>query len=340
MRPIRLGPNQPAARFYRGGAQIAAFRRQSEPAQEFTPEDWVGSVTTVFGETDLGLSRLGPDRLLVETISADPTAWLGADHVQRWGANPALLVKLLDAGERLPVHLHPHRGFAERHLGLVHGKAEAWVLLAPAEIHLGWRRDVDSGELATWVEQQDITAMLAAMHPVEVQPGDAVYVPPGCPHAIGAGAFLVEVQEPTDLSILLEWRGFALDGPRDGHLGLGFETALGAVDLHATTDVGLDQLMVRADDGEPRGSRLPSAAAEYFRVEQHALADGELDAGYSVLVVLAGAGPLISASSGWEAVDLTAGDTVLVPYAAGDLVTTGSGQLLRCRPPVRPGDAD
>jgi mannose-6-phosphate isomerase len=97
IRPIRLGPNQPHDRFYRGGDQIAAFRRLAE-VRPYTPEDWVASVTTLFGEKALGLTRLEHGGLLVDDIAADPVAWLGPDHVGRWGDDPCLLVKLLDAG--------------------------------------------------------------------------------------------------------------------------------------------------------------------------------------------------------------------------------------------------
>ena len=41
-----------------------------------------------------------------------PRRWLGPEHVARFGADPGLLVKLLDAGQRLPVHFHPGRAFA------------------------------------------------------------------------------------------------------------------------------------------------------------------------------------------------------------------------------------
>ncbi|WP_231560250.1 hypothetical protein [Microbacterium hominis] len=44
------------------------------------------------------------------------------------------LVKLLDAGQRLPVHAHPDDAFAAAHLGRAHGKAEAWYILS-----VSWR---------------------------------------------------------------------------------------------------------------------------------------------------------------------------------------------------------
>src|SRR3712207_7675257 len=39
-------------------------------------------------------------------------------------------------------------------------------------------------------------------------PGDAIFVPAGTPHAIGDGVLIVELQEPSDMSVLLEWEGF------------------------------------------------------------------------------------------------------------------------------------
>ena len=48
MKPILLPANQPPARFYQGGARIAEFRG-SHDAEPNTPEDWVGSTTSVRG---------------------------------------------------------------------------------------------------------------------------------------------------------------------------------------------------------------------------------------------------------------------------------------------------
>src|SRR5439155_22539568 len=116
--PFLLGPN-PIHGFYRGGAAIARFR--GVPLDDdHAPEDWVGSTTAVFGEDTLGLSVLGDGSLLRDAVAADPEAFLGPEHVARYGADTMLLVKLLDAGERLPVHYHPADAFARSH-GFAHG---------------------------------------------------------------------------------------------------------------------------------------------------------------------------------------------------------------------------
>ena len=121
--PIVLGPNQPA-HFYLGGAGIARFRGIPQPS-EYSPEDWIGSTTSMFSRPGVGLTRLPDGSTLKSAIAAAPEEFLGPDHVARFGADPALLVKMLDTGQRLLVHFHPDRDFAGRHLGSRYGKTEA-----------------------------------------------------------------------------------------------------------------------------------------------------------------------------------------------------------------------
>ena len=94
-------------------------------------------------------------------------------------------------------------------------------------MHLGFARDVGADELAAWVEAQDVDAMIGAMNRLPVAAGDAIYVPAGLAHVIGEGILLLELQQPTDLSMLLEWRG-VVDSERDAFLGLAVAEALDA----------------------------------------------------------------------------------------------------------------
>lgn len=324
LRPVRLPANQPP-RFYRGGAAIAALR--GDEPKEFGPEDWVASCTTLHGEHAAGLTTLPSGELLRDAVAAHPGNWLGDEHVATFGADPALLVKLLDAGQRLPVHCHPSDEFAATHYDSRYGKTEAWIVVdaAPgANVHLGFAADVTADTVADWVARQDSAAMLAALNPVTVEPGDAVFVPAGVPHAIDAGAFIVELQQPTDLSVTLEWQNF-LDDDAGGHLGIGFETALGCVDRRGWAD-RLDELVHRNGSatelfGHPK----------FFRAER--LRGGtSLDASFGVLVVLAGTGVLRTEKAG--EVPLTKGATYVVPHAAGESTVDGELSAIRCLPPV------
>lgn len=321
--PIVLPANQPADRFYAGGAQIAELRGTSHDGSN-TPEDWVASTTCLFGEQSLGLTRLTSGQYLRDAVASDPSAWLGAEHAARWGADTKLLTKLLDAGQRLPVHVHPDGAFAGRHLGRAHGKTEAWLVLRPGTVHLGLRHEVPTAELARMVAEQDTDALLGALHAVDVAAGDAVFVPSGFPHAIGEGILVVEVQEPEDLSILLEWEGFALEPNASLDLGLGFELALRATDMRVRTSEEIEALVVRGGDG----SAMPEAAAPYFRA--HWVGAGPLEQSFAVVVVLEGDGTL-----DWEggSLEVGRGDTLVIPHATAATLT-GDIRVAWCRPPA------
>ena len=83
------------------------------------------------------------------------------------------------------------------------------------------------------VEKEDTTGLINSLNKRTVKAGEGILVPAGIPHAIAEGIFILELQEPTDFSILLEWEGFAVDGLKDGHLNLGFDLALQALNLDA-----------------------------------------------------------------------------------------------------------
>jgi mannose-6-phosphate isomerase len=332
--PVVLDPNQPP-QFYRGGAGIARFRGTPQPSQ-YAPEDWVGSTTSIFSRPGVGLSRLGSGETLRDAIARAPEAFLGLDHVARHGADPALLVKLLDTGERLVVHFHPGRDFAARHLGSRYGKTESWIILdAQPEscVYLGFKADADPGVIRRWVDDQDTAAILDSLNKVPAAGGDTWLVPAGVPHAIGAGITLVELQEPTDFSILLEWAGFPIDGPRDGHLGLGFDLALTALDVSGWDPGRLEALRTSRPDAAERPGvtrLLPARADAFFRAERvDTAAPVTFEPGYAILVVVSGEGRLAYPAG---TLPVRGGATILLPYAAGPVTFEGRFQALRCRP--------
>lgn len=298
----------------------------------------------MFGADRAGLSALPDGRLLRDAIAADPVAYLGEAHTAEHGTDCALLVKLLDAGERLPVHSHPDQAFARSHLGLAHGKTEAWLIVETRGEHptvwLGFREDVDPDVLAVLVDRQDRATMLDALNELTVAPGDCFFVPAGLPHAIGEGLLVVELQEPSDLSILLEWAGFDIDGRRDGHLGLGFEIALQNVRHAGVRGHELAELkrQLAAAPEERPGARtlLPPEASSFFRAERIRPAPAvSLEAAFSILVVVDGDGRLDTEGG---TVTLSRGESLLVPHSAGPGELTGSVDVIRCLPPAPNGD--
>jgi mannose-6-phosphate isomerase len=305
----RLTPTR-VYRFYQGGLLIDRLRGEAEHDTDH-PEDWVGSITAANNpgrdEPEAGLSRLADGRLLRDAIVADPQGWLGPAAAT---GTTGVLVKLLDAAQRLPVHAHPSRAFASEHLGSPFGKTEAWIVLATREEHadvwIGLREPVDAATYRAWIEAQNLDALLGSLHRVPVRAGDVIYVPAGVPHSIGAGVLIAELQEPTDFSIVCEWQGYPID-PDDTHLGMGWDVALGAFDLGAH---------------EPVRS-LPEEAREFFWADDDPSPAGR----FAIWIVTGGEGEI-------DGMPARAGDTLAVPAAVNDVAVTGGLKILRCLGPA------
>lgn len=330
--PIKLPANQ-FDHFYKGGNRIGKLR--NGPGGPMRPEEWLGSTTTRFGSTNQGLTLLEDGTTLRESVSTNPESWLGKAHVNRFGASIEILVKLLDPDQRLPVHYHPNRKFAKDHLSLKHGKTEAWIILeapAGASVGLGFSKELKKPEVSKMVEALDSDGLLASLQKFEVKAGDTVFVPAGTPHAIGAGIFVLELQEPTDLSALLEWNDFAVDGIKDGHLGLGFDTVLDALRYtpiekdEASKLVFSNRLFSNSDQ-----SVFTAVADPYFRADYLAGNNSKIEAGFSIMLVLEGNGNIAFENS--SAITAVKGDAILIPHNAGSWTLTGASGVV-CRPPL------
>jgi mannose-6-phosphate isomerase len=306
--PRRLTPTR-VYRFYRGGLLIDRMRGETG-ADTDSPEDWVGSVTQASNpgrdEPLAGLSQLDDGALLRDAIGADPEGWLGPDAAR---GSTGVLVKLLDAAERLPVHFHPDRVFASEHFGSAFGKTEAWIVLATrgeeSEVWIGMRERVDRDTYRGWIDRQDRARLLNSLHRLPVRAGDVIFVPAGTPHAIGAGALIAELQEPTDFSIVCEWEGFPI-APDDSHLGLGWDIALEALDLEAHAPA----------------LGLPNEARAFFWADEQAEPAGR----FAVWIVLDGSGTI-------DGQPACRGDCLAVPAAADRIDVDGDLRVLRCLGP-------
>jgi mannose-6-phosphate isomerase len=187
------------------------------------------------------------------------------------------------------------------------------------------------------VARHDSDALVASLQRREVRTGDAIVVPAGVPHAIDAGILVLELQEPTDLSVLLEWDGFAVDGDRDGHLGLGYPTVVEAL---RRDPLPADELagLVRSTGltgGEAR-SIFPPAADGYFRADLLP-GRGAVAPGFAIALVVDGSGELRFTDA--DVLTVARGDAVVIPWAAGRWEAAGA-DVVACRPPLPAAAAD
>lgn len=334
MNPVLLPPN-PVQHFYRGGDRIAALRG-IEPETDHQPEEWLGATVSRFGTPDTGLAVTADGAPLRDLVTADPAAWTGPGSGADAG-DVGLLVKLLDARQRLPVHVHPDRAFATSHLDCPYGKTEAWFVLdtePDSAVHLGWNTDLDRAELDRRRDAQDSEWMLAHMNRVVVREGMGILVHAGTAHAIDGGIFVAEVQEPTDFSILLEW-SVTTSTREESHLDLGFDAVMPAVSADRLAPEQLAALI--SDAGTtPAGPRfrslLPAAADPFFRLWDAAVAGNvstERPAGFGVVLVQEGEGELVGASG---RIAVSHGQAFAVPHAFGAWHLAGDARVLVAEP--------
>jgi len=107
-----------------------------------------------------------------------------------------LLIKILDAQDKLSLQVHPPENVAKRLGG--EPKSEFWYVAAAdadAELFLGFRQSITRD---SFVETLRKGTVIDYVHRIAVQSGDAVFLPAGRVHAIGAGSLLIEIQQNSD----------------------------------------------------------------------------------------------------------------------------------------------
>lgn len=222
-------------RMYLGGGRIDEFCGVSTDVLDGVPrpEDWLASTTQAFnGAVEIsgeGLGRLEDGRLVKDVAGELP-----------------ILVKLLDSDERLVIQAHPTVPCAKQLFNSRVGKTECWYFLpgtAPdACVYLGFKPGVTRQMWRGAFEAQK--GLLDMLHCIPVSSGDFVFVDGGVPHAIGAGCFMVELQEPSDLMVVAE--RFTPSGRRipdaKMHGGVGWERMF---DVYEYEDIDYEEVCRR-----------------------------------------------------------------------------------------------
>jgi len=354
--PFELLPNR-VWRTYSGGMLLDRIEGTAQPADGHFPEDWVGSATRAVNprretlvDEGVGSARTvdGRVRSMERIFGADPVAAMGATHVEAFGPQPQLLVKLLDSAMRLHVQAHPSVTWAMQHLDSTSGKTEAWWILESREpdpwVYLGFQRPPTPEAWRDIVDRQDIDAMTACFDRVPVSPGDVLLIEGGVPHAIGPGLLMVEIQEPTDYVVRCEYAHGGVQLPESARtMGLGLDRVLDLFDYTpypvdtvaerfgprprtiGRTDSGCEQVLLEA----PQTDRV-----EARRIRTTGAMDLALDGRFSILVVLAGTG---SITADGTALPLEPWTRVFLPAAVGSATLDGRMDVARCMPP-KPAD--
>jgi mannose-6-phosphate isomerase len=317
-----------------GGSEIGCFKKlnvqESGIGESWEVAEVSGSVSIVANGYLKGIS-------LTELIKEEPEALLGKLVYHRFGRKFPLLVKFIDAEADLSIQVHPNDQLAqERHHSF--GKTEMWYVIGSkpgSRLVSGFSKQIDSDEYARRIADDSIEEVLQRF---EVKPGDVFFLPAGRVHAIGAGLFIAEIQQSSDIT----YRLYDYNRKDAGGKGRELHTELAkeAIDYRLYDD--LKTAYKPVENGV-----TPLVSCPYFTtnrihlnaaeaVEQTDLPDSaskvaELDRDYSdidsfiIYCCMGGEGQILC---GDQNMSLKQGETVLLPASLEGTILSTTSELL------------
>jgi mannose-6-phosphate isomerase len=240
--------------------------------------------------------------------------WLMENHAAEilGGAKPAaqnrfpLLCKILDAREKLSLQVHPPANKAAELGG--EPKTEMWFVAAAtpgAELFAGLKRGVTR---AVFEKKISDGSVAECFHRVPVRAGDAMFLPSGRVHAIGAGLVIFEIQQNSDTTYrVFDWNRTGLDGkPRELHIA----QSLASIDFN-DFEPALAQDKFTGNDATRRRSLVSDPLFNVEAWKLNAGAGGLLKPGkLQIIAVTTGE---IEIRGGLISVTLSAGRFCLIP---------------------------
>lgn len=221
-----------------------------------------------------------------------------------------LLIKILDANDKLSVQVHPNDDYASR-MGLGQGKTEAWYVLQAkpgAKIIYGLKAGTTKADFVRAMDKN----IFSVLQTVPVKTGDMIYVPAGRVHALCGGIVVYEVQQTSDITYrIYDYDRVGADGQTRR---LEVDKAITVINFNERVDWNFTKTVIKSP---------------CFSIEK-VIVDDQLrlhTAGqFVILCVISGTGEILSAA-GRETVG--PGETLLIPACLGAFSIFGKLEFLK-----------
>lgn len=300
-----------------GGDKIISFKQLNDTRTE-VGESW--EISAVEGSESIVAE--GPDKgmTLTEVLSKYREELLGEANYARFGVKFPLLVKFIDARQDLSIQVHPSDELAKkRHNSM--GKTEMWYVIGAdkgAKLRSGFSEQITPKEYKDRVYNNTITEVLQEY---DIQPGDVFFLPAGRVHSIGAGAFIAEIQQTSDVTYRIYDfdRKDAKGNARELHTDLARE----AINFEVLDDYRTQYDVV---ENEP----IELVACPYFTTSLYDMTEeitcdySELDS-FVIFVYVEGSCTLYDNEK--NEVSFKAGETVLMPASTQEVTIVPNGKV-------------
>lgn len=238
-----------------------------------------------------------------------------------------ILIKLIDADDKLSVQVHPDDEYAAANEKDVRGKTEAWYIIDcddDAELIYGFKEDISKEEFRSAIENG---TLLDKVNRAKVHPGDVAFISAGTLHAIGKGILLAEVQQSCNTTYrVFDYNRTGLDGkPRELHI----DKAVDVTECTAPNGTLSPEGMPVKHDGY---TSILLSECPYFTmttIDVDALySDNADDTSFVSLVVLDGEGTI---RCGNDERAFRKGDSIFIPASSGSYYVSGKAKILHTK---------
>lgn len=213
-----------------GGEDIVRLKKASNYST--IGESW--EISAVPGDETLVAEGQHQGQTLRQLIAQYGEQLVGKANFERYGKDFPLLIKFISASQPLSIQVHPDNEMAQRIEDKPYGKTEMWYVVdthPKADLYLGFRQDLNAD---SYLAHLNDGTLLDTLNHVQTQPGDSFFIRAGQIHSIGAGNFIIEIQQASDLT----YRVYDFDRTDDNGQTreLHTEKAVQALDFKAKAD--------------------------------------------------------------------------------------------------------
>lgn len=286
-----------------GGRDLERLFAKPLPAGKSIGESW--EISDRPGDESVVIHGPLAGKTLRWLMQEFPHEMLGAARAAANGRFP-ILCKILDARDKLSLQVHPPAAKAMELRG--EPKTEMWFVadaMPGAELYVGLKRGVTRSEFERRIADGTVAE---CFHRAPVRAGDAMFLPSGRVHAIGAGLVIFEIQQNSDTTYrVFDWNRVGLDGkPRALHVA----QSLGSINFKDFEPPLVQSQFTPDGNGRSR----PIVRDALFNVDHVELTSGAravLNGGrLQILAIVRGS---VAAQGGGETVTLGAGQFCVLP---------------------------
>ena len=303
-----------------GGDKIIPFKHLNETLPN-VGESW--EVSAVEGSESVVANGADKGYTLPEMVRKYKEELVGEANYARFGNKFPLLIKFIDAKLDLSIQVHPGDELAKkRHNSF--GKNEMWYVIAAdkgAKLISGFAEEITPKEYKDRVHNGTFAEVLQTC---TIEQGDVFYVPAGRVHGIGAGAFVAEIQQTSDITYrIFDYNRKDKDGKsRELHTSQ-------AMDAINFSDVQDD---FRTEYERVQNEPVEMVASPYFTTSVYDMTE-EITCDYSELdsfvIFICVEGSCRLTDDNQNEITLRAGETVLLPAAVQEVTIVPEGQRVK-----------